>query len=1272
MRAGWNKTIFTAILIGAALGISAGALSAYMTSSETATNTFTAGEVKIDLQEPAWKPEDGKHLVAKQTVLKDPKIKNTGKNPAYVFMTVQVPVRTLTLYNDAGRKEEYSETTELFNLKKNVNGIYETLSDTNSGNWVLLKDRSTYGTKDESFTTYVYAYSVPVDPNATSEALFDAVQLKNVIEGYSEMSKISTKDEYPITINGYAIQATDVIGTDGSDVTDGTVTTDDLLRMYDTYVNQNGTGTGSSMNLMTDPSTQYKDGKMVIPELPKKTGYKNDGLWHDDNGNTYAAGTEVTVTDEMKQNGFNLHVNWKPITYTVRFDSNGGSGTMEDLTMTYDEAATLPANAFTKGTKFIGWSLSQTGSINFKDGAMIRNLSETDGDTVTLYALWKQNQFKVTYNANGGYYGTDTSKTTNTVTYQKNQFFPKISKTDNVNEDGTDYSGGYGNNVNKTEVVTIPCAEKLKVTITYQTESSNYDYVCMWEGTHPEYTASNNYSSSRTGKLGGAKNTRKYTVAGDTVTFGFRSDGSNNNYFGYYAVVEGEGISLTVKNGTFMQPSHLENLFVGWYTDAAGTEGHEFSLEDCERNTTVYAKWREPIVTLLDGSEYAGITQKLRIIAGNYRTENITAFQRSSVMPDVSKMTNENIISTEKSDVPVYCWKDGDALKWWSKAKTVKANTSLSYVFSDYTNLSDISGLSDIDPGNVTDMEYMFDSCRSLTDLSPLASWNTGNVTNMYRMFWNCNSLTDLSGLSKWNTGKATNMSNMFAGCSSLTNLSYIANWDTGNVTNMGSMFDSCSKLTDLSPIANWGTENMTSIYGMFSYCRSLTDLGPLANWDIGNVTNMNGMFRNCSSLTNLSPIANWDTGNVISMSELFKNCSSITDLNSITTWDTGKVTNMGYMFDSCSSLTDLNGLTKWNTGNVTDMGGMFDSCSSLTDLSPLASWSTGNVTDMSDMFWNCSSLTDLSPLANWSTGNVTNMYRMFLSCNSISDISPLANWDTAKVTNMGSMFSSCSIAELSPLANWNTGNVTDMRSMFYKCSSLTDISPLANWNTGNVTNMSGIFSSCSSLTDISPLANWSTGNVTDMSGMFNGCNLTDLNPLTNWNTGNVTNMRTMFAGCRNLSNLSPLANWNTGNVTNMRTMFSYCSSLTDLSALANWNTGNVTDMRSMFSSCSSLANVNGLANWNTENVTNMDSMFQECKSLANLNGLANWNTENVTNMFGMFWGCNSLTDASGINDWDIQKVTSFSCMFVACPSHPTFTKRAGTWDSNGTFTPAA
>ena len=56
-----------------------------------------------------------------------------------------------------------------------------------------------------------------------------------------------------------------------------------------------------------------------------------------------------------------------------------------------------------------------------------------------------------------------------------------------------------------------------------------------------------------------------------------------------------------------------------------------------------------------------------------------------------------------------------------------------------------------------------------------------------------------------------------------------------------------------------------------------------------------------------------------------------------------------------------------------------------------------------------------------------------------------------------------------------------------------------------------------------------------------------------------------------------------------------------------------------------------------------------------------------MTSMFGYCW---KLTDASAINDWDITKVTDFTKMFYNCQSHPTFTKRAGTWDSSGTFIP--
>lgn len=225
----------------------------------------------------------------------------------------------------------------------------------------------------------------------------------------------------------------------------------------------------------------------------------------------------------------------------------------------------------------------------------------------------------------------------------------------------------------------------------------------------------------------------------------------------------------------------------------------------------------------------------------------------------------------------------------------------------------------------------------------------------------------------------------------------------------------------------------------------------------------------------------------------------------------------------------------------------------------------------------------------------------------------------------------------------------TDCSWMFGYCDDLTDISGLSSWNTGNVTDMSDMFKSCYRLTDISALSSWDTKNVTDMSSMFE----TD-------------------APDTDLADVSVLSNWNTENVTNMNGMFSGCSKLTDISALSNWNTGNVTDMSYMFCTCSGLADISALSAWNTGNVTNMDTMFSGCMGLTNISGLSSWDTKNVTNMRLIFGGCLGLTDASGINDWDINNVTNFDRMFVNSPSHPEFTKRAGTWNFEGTFRPTA
>lgn len=132
----------------------------------------------------------------------------------------------------------------------------------------------------------------------------------------------------------------------------------------------------------------------------------------------------------------------------------------------------------------------------------------------------------------------------------------QYSHTPNISDDGKQ-NGNYANNLNLNEVISIPGANKLHVKLTYAGENASYDWVCMWKGNHPDYQAANKYgdaiSINGVKKFGGGSgNTVECDVEGDTVTFGFKSDGSGNGY-GYYAVVTSdkqEDFSITNEEKT--------------------------------------------------------------------------------------------------------------------------------------------------------------------------------------------------------------------------------------------------------------------------------------------------------------------------------------------------------------------------------------------------------------------------------------------------------------------------------------------------------------------------------------------------------------------------------------------------------------------------------------------------------------------------------------------------------------------------------------------------
>ena len=129
------------------------------------------------------------------------------------------------------------------------------------------------------------------------------------------------------------------------------------------------------------------------PDDPVLTGYDFAGWFIDD-----ACTQEYNFTDEVLQD-LTLHAKWTPVTYKVRFSANGGSGTMDDQTISYDTAAELTQNVFKRaGYEFSGWNTKADGSgTSYEDKASVKNLAAINGSTVTLYAQWKALSWKVTY-----------------------------------------------------------------------------------------------------------------------------------------------------------------------------------------------------------------------------------------------------------------------------------------------------------------------------------------------------------------------------------------------------------------------------------------------------------------------------------------------------------------------------------------------------------------------------------------------------------------------------------------------------------------------------------------------------------------------------------------------------------------------------------------------------------------------------------------------------------------------------------------------------------
>ena len=195
-----KKTIALALVLVMVFGATLGGTFAYLTSTDTVTNTFTVGNVQIKLDEAQANPDgslvanadrvkaNSYKLLPGHTYNKDPMVTVlSGSESAYIKMTVTFSnaAELDAIFAPAG-----ADLTSIFNGYDSTNWIYK-------GN-----------TKDTGANTRTYEFwykEAVAAPNGdvALDALFDSITVPGTITN----KQLATIKDMTITVNACAIQA---------------------------------------------------------------------------------------------------------------------------------------------------------------------------------------------------------------------------------------------------------------------------------------------------------------------------------------------------------------------------------------------------------------------------------------------------------------------------------------------------------------------------------------------------------------------------------------------------------------------------------------------------------------------------------------------------------------------------------------------------------------------------------------------------------------------------------------------------------------------------------------------------------------------------------------------------------------------------------------------------------------------------------------------------------------------------------------------------------
>lgn len=415
----------------------------------------------------------------------------------------------------------------LFNTYTTNDASAQDVAKPNTPNVSQNNSQMSYSAEDNGSTYWYYVESFSKD-DTTASGLIDRSEKKSLtvttgVKKYRYLfsnnatetlttSKGTETTGTSVPVN-YDYKYFHVAAVDGAGNISATKSVE-VKRQFDLNFNYNKPSNAShdiTGNEIASKKVTYKEKYGDLPN-PKLEGWKFKGWYTSATGGTQVI--KETIYEATVDS--TVYAHWEQIKYTVRFNGNGNWNTSQGSytqQFTYDVSGTLTPNKFTrpdnttynslnykKGYEFIGWGTSATQkTATYTDKQTVKNLKNTDGAVLDLYAIWKK-PVTLTFNFNGGKFNDSTANQVLNYTMYNSE----LSHTFDIKP----YYGGFKNN-------RISANKGINNKLT-KTDTNGIEYRFLGYSLNPNATVPDSnfdvYSLSRTENYTIRDNTTLYAV----------------------------------------------------------------------------------------------------------------------------------------------------------------------------------------------------------------------------------------------------------------------------------------------------------------------------------------------------------------------------------------------------------------------------------------------------------------------------------------------------------------------------------------------------------------------------------------------------------------------------------------------------------------------------------------------------------------------------------------------------------------------------------------